>query len=480
MEKSKPSIDKGAPFRLTPYMLYARFNAIHDCIINKMTSSDLPPYKDRFWRVREIVKEWNKNVQGKFIPAWVSCLDKSMMAWLNKYSCYGWTDVPRKPHPFRNEWHSISCGVSGIMFGIELVEGKDEPKERPEKEFNQIEGRKTKMVGLLLRMTKPLWNSGKVVVLDSGFCVLKGLMRLLKRGVYALAVIKKQRYWPRFIKGDDVKQHMEGKEVGTTDALPGCMDKSDFHIFAMKENQYTMMLMSTYGGLTDVPGSIAKQAWKDNNNTLQRRTFTYQELFHNHYAYMHCVDDHNNRCQGTIFIEDAFASRHWGFRVFTFLLSLTEVNVALAHHFFTLRQEGKNPSQLNICQDLAIQMLNNTIGLRYAGSTTRKKASGRVHELVMPPLFTGRWLGDRWNKVSSQYLAPLCASCKKMQLAIASVQKDCFCASIVLQIIVLMPATFVKVSTNSMKKMSSFCPMFAVFIIVKIHNKCTIHTYIKS
>ena len=35
----------------------------------------------------------------------------------------GFMYVPRKPHPKRNEYHSICCSISGIMFGIELVEG---------------------------------------------------------------------------------------------------------------------------------------------------------------------------------------------------------------------------------------------------------------------------------------------------------------------------------------------------------------------
>jgi hypothetical protein len=33
--------------------------------------------------------------------------------------------VPRKPHPMGNEYHSVCCNAIGIMFGIELVEGKD-------------------------------------------------------------------------------------------------------------------------------------------------------------------------------------------------------------------------------------------------------------------------------------------------------------------------------------------------------------------
>ena len=44
--------------------------------------------------------------------------------------------------------------------------------------------------GLLLHLTKALHYTGKVVVLDSGFCVLETIIALKKMGVFAAAVIK--------------------------------------------------------------------------------------------------------------------------------------------------------------------------------------------------------------------------------------------------------------------------------------------------
>ena len=41
-------------------------------------------------------------------------------------------------------------------------------------------------------------------MLDSGFCVLKGIAELKKKGVFAAALIKKRRYWPKFIDGDAI------------------------------------------------------------------------------------------------------------------------------------------------------------------------------------------------------------------------------------------------------------------------------------
>ena len=151
--------------------------------------------------------------------------------------------VPRKPHPFGNEYHSINDRQSTILFGLELMEGEDEPPEKLV-DPNDAHG---KTVGLLLRLREPLFSTGKVVVLDSGFCVLCGLVELMKRGVYAALVIKKRRYWPRFVDGDMIDQGMDDKEVGDVGILSGVLTDVPFNIFCMKEPTWNMKLVSTYG-----------------------------------------------------------------------------------------------------------------------------------------------------------------------------------------------------------------------------------------
>ena len=165
-----------------------------------------------------------------------------MSTWTNKYSCPGWMFVPQKPWPFGNEYHTVCCSFSGILWQMELVEGKDSPSEIVPK-FNN-EG---KTVGLLLRVLEPIFAKGMTVILDSGFCVLKGIIELKKRGVYASALIKKRKYWPKHIKGDDIKALFDGKDVGDCDSWKGVMEEVPFHVYAMKKPDYVMSLMSTYG-----------------------------------------------------------------------------------------------------------------------------------------------------------------------------------------------------------------------------------------
>jgi hypothetical protein len=68
--------------------------------------------------------------------------------------------------------------------------------------------------------------------------------------VFSAALIKKRRYWPKYIDGDRIKQHFQSKAIGAIDALRGELDEVPFHVFGMKEENYVMMLMSTYGTLS--------------------------------------------------------------------------------------------------------------------------------------------------------------------------------------------------------------------------------------
>ena len=129
--------------------------------------------------------------------------------------------------------------------------GKDAPKNPPPNTPPVAKNKHGKTCGLLLRLCVSLYCTGKVVILDSGFCVLQAIVELRKKGVYAAAVIKKRRYWPKYIPGVKIDEHMEGRSVSDFDCLAGTLDNVNYNIFCMKEEDYTMKLMSTYGGLVE-------------------------------------------------------------------------------------------------------------------------------------------------------------------------------------------------------------------------------------
>ncbi len=65
------------------------------------------------------------------------------------FTCSDWVFCPSKPQPFDNEYHSVCCGVSGVMLNVEFVEGKDQPAQLNNLKYNDYGG---KTCGLLLQM----------------------------------------------------------------------------------------------------------------------------------------------------------------------------------------------------------------------------------------------------------------------------------------------------------------------------------------
>ena len=131
---------------------------------------------------------WNSHRRRIFIPSWISRLDESMYVWMNKFTCPGFVFCPRKPHPKGNKYHTICCGESGIIYVLEIVEGRDHqiPMGRPE--FYTSPNMKT--VVLLLWITRARRNTGKAVILHSSLGFLKGVLEMRERGFYGSALIK--------------------------------------------------------------------------------------------------------------------------------------------------------------------------------------------------------------------------------------------------------------------------------------------------
>ncbi len=135
-----------------------------------------------------------------------------MSSWLNQH-CPGFMYVPHKPNPSGNEYHSIADGDQGkpIMWRVKLQEGKDRPKDaNGHPRFPSQYENHSKTAALMLEMTKPIHNTGKVVTMDSGFCVTVGILALHDAGVFGQALIKKRgRFWPKHVPGNQIDEFMK-------------------------------------------------------------------------------------------------------------------------------------------------------------------------------------------------------------------------------------------------------------------------------
>ena len=385
-ESTAPSRFDGAPFRVNDLMSRDRFEAILYAV--KLTDKQPPAQKDCFWEVWDLIAAWKRNMEEQFIPGWINCLDESVMKWLNQWTCPGFMVIPRKPWPFGNEWHDIVCGSSKILWNLELREGKDRPSWHEPKEYENL----GVTVGLMMRICKPIYHSGRVVVMDSGFCVLEGISRLRQKGVFGQAIIKKRRCWPKHIDGDAVTMRFVDKEVGDVDTRRGKLNGQTVFLHCMKEPDYVLMMMSSFG-TEERMGEMKTRNWKSGSGSNEQRhnkIIQYPELVHNHYQHRDAVDSHNARRMQPIALEEVWQTNRWDIRVLTFLLAVTAVNCSNGSVYFGGLKEDE---ELNHRRKLAKELIfNKYLGYK-EGETPRKMRKRKLeHELARIPN------GKKFNK----------------------------------------------------------------------------------
>ena len=187
---------------------------------------------------------------------------------------------------------------------------------------------------------------------------------------------------------------MESKNVGECDSLAGTLDTVPYDIFCLKEPNYTMKIMSTYGGLVEPPNQPeSKRIFKNTSGERVTVNFEYKEPFANHFNFRHAVDDHNNLRHGLPSIETSIVTNSWPIRVFSFFLAITEVNIFRAFSYFVWT-DRKSPAEslVKFRKKLALAFIHNEELQREAPRSNRSSRKRRKLDqcLVTAPVHASR------------------------------------------------------------------------------------------
>jgi hypothetical protein len=224
-------------------------------------------------------------------------------------------------------------------------------------------------------------------------------------GVFSGALIKKRRFWPRYIAGDAINAHMATKSVGDSTAGEGSLDDTHYNVWCMREPDYTMKIMGTASGLFPVDDRLHSQTWKEAGET-KTASFHYLEPFFLHFKYRHAVDDHNNHRHAVPSIEETWVTTCWVLRCFQFLLAVTEVNMYLAFRFFVWDSNEKM-TLLEFRRMFAWEMINNPELVEAEETVRRSKRSRNVameHSMQTAPKHARQWTGMKWLRVGGAEL----------------------------------------------------------------------------
>ena len=83
--------------------------------------------------------------------------------------------------------------------------------------------------------------------MGSRLFLLKTIIELKKRVILSSELIKKRRYWTRYIKGNYIKEHFERNVPGDFVYLKGEMEDVDFYLIGLKDMDYVLLLITAYG-----------------------------------------------------------------------------------------------------------------------------------------------------------------------------------------------------------------------------------------
>jgi hypothetical protein len=182
----------------------------------------------------------------------------------------------------------------------------------------------------MMRLAKPLFGSGSIVIHDAGFSNIPALIQLKKRGVFASCLIKKKRYWPAFSNGAANEAHMAQRVLGDCDAIQAKFAGEDYAVYMLKDSTYTLQLAATYGKNIRV-GPMKRRRHPETNVIHE---FQYSEPIAHYYQGRHAVDDHNHVRQGIASIEDGWQTKKYHHRMFAVALGMCETNSKFAHDYF--------------------------------------------------------------------------------------------------------------------------------------------------
>ena len=64
--------------------------------------------------------------------------------------------------------------------------------------------RRGELAVLIVRIPKNLLLMGEVVVMDIVFFFLEGLILMVEKGLFGLALIEKRKYWPKRVTAEEI------------------------------------------------------------------------------------------------------------------------------------------------------------------------------------------------------------------------------------------------------------------------------------
>lgn len=396
------------------------FEMMHACFA-------MPEYPntahDPFHRTRRFWDALRDAFSKAVTASWLIVMDESMVQWQGR-GMPGLMVILRKPTPIGLELHTLCDAMSGILLWFEVYEGKEAMSK---KEFND---QYPKSVALTLRMVKPFFGTGRVLIADSWFGSVACAIALFAHGIFAVMNVKTAtKGYPKeqlMAVVDEIKGKSEearaarrarrGKQIAFIRSFK--VGSRNLTLIAGGHNKKVpLLLIASYGSM--LPGDEHVKTWQVNKSdgTVEYvKLTTAQPQIHALYRrWMNIIDVHNKLRQGVVSMADVWHTRSWAERHFAEGIGFWEVNVFKALTYFY--PCWKNIAHGEFRSRLAWEMM--TLGkepypkdMASSSDVTIGMARGEAGQVVMPiaPLLHGEHHYERHPSHSKLHR---CAYCGK-------------------------------------------------------------------
>ena len=246
---------------------------------------------------------------------------------------------------------------------------------------------------------------------------LKYSMRFIEKGtgLYATAVIKKKRFWPKGVPGSEIVAEMQGRPVGEQRVYKGASgsDNDGLWLGCMADSKHISIMCNSWSTTSEMG------ARKKRRVGTGLTTFKYGEYQHYYYMGRNAVDCHNQNRQGVLDLEASAAVKDWAKRQFFFILAAVVVNAMLATNYFVRdRSDRPHLSKAQHRRVLATRLVRNPFIEGDPGDAAAADPGADPvasnHELMKIPTGKGRFKDGRFPNIRSQYAKYRCAHCSRL------------------------------------------------------------------
>lgn len=322
--------------------------------------------QDMWYEVRELIHEFNSNMEKSFYPGKFLTVDEIMSAWKGlscQFTAMGiphLTKIIRKPEGVGAEMKAVACGESGIILKVDLMEGASLMNDKPyQREYGAG-------CAVILRLIWHWKDSHRVVIADSAFSSFKTLYVLwcLCKTFFMGIVKTAHTHYPVdifkewFDAEDAIRQNDHSIQRGTwhvlsstfRNRLPNRNERAqdvDFPVMAICwADKKAKHIISNWGTTLRSPTNSLRKRSKTVRDPVTGILDTVHcdkevmqpEVIEDFYKRFAVIDVNDHLRQGILGIERQWYTKHWWMRIFQTILGVVVTSCYLAHKL-------ENPSE---------------------------------------------------------------------------------------------------------------------------------------